>query len=117
MVVAQLNQILELTSASNERTHTKKKTEPCKNNWPPYMTQHVIKCIPSYNGVAIKRCSWPPSTCVTHFSSNTENTPVKMLSTRCDFIKKKKNAHQEKKRDGQLLPNKFAASNMFFSLK
>ena len=29
--LAQLNRIFEMTSASNERTYTKK-TEPCKNN-------------------------------------------------------------------------------------
>ena len=37
---------------------------------------------------SIKRCSWPLGTCVTHFSSKTENTPVNMLSTRSDFLRK-----------------------------
>ena len=70
--LAQLNQIFEMTSASNEGTYTTK-TEACKNN-----------------EVVIKRCSWPLGTCVTHFSSKTENTPVNMLSTRSDVLKKKR---------------------------
>ena len=61
----------------------------------------MIECKPSYNGVAIKRCSWPPGTCVTHFSSNTENIPVNMLSTRSGF-------------DNEVSRQKRSAMNNFF---
>ena len=65
----------------------------------------MIKCKPSYNGVATKRCSWPPGTCVTPFSSNARNTRQRVVHQKWLRKKKKKTCQKRRAMDNFIRTN------------